>query len=204
MPIGNSSLIFQSQLIDEMSDVNIEQDQEAFGFLHLVAWVLIDFTDGISSIHISNQQDMCTHKHEKTPEPLMRNRCIFLACWSSAPIPSEHEVFWYGTFWKLIWTGWYPMRWFGKWLSKSLTTFAVRLFNIVGDSNPWHDMWMSGFHSLAAGFSGRQILSDDRIYYPNNPMTSHTIRCGFYGSSADCWWFFRISLILAVFFLRII
>ena len=42
----------------------------------------------------TGKQGLCTHIHEKTPEPLMRNGCFF---WLVEALPqalSEHEMFW--------------------------------------------------------------------------------------------------------------
>ena len=38
------------------------------------------------------KQCLCTHKHEKTPEPLLRIGCIFLLVEAPAPNPGEQNV----------------------------------------------------------------------------------------------------------------
>ena len=40
------------------------------------------------------KQCLCTHKREKTSEPLLRIGCIFLLVEAPAPTPGERKVFW--------------------------------------------------------------------------------------------------------------
>ena len=40
------------------------------------------------------KQCLCSHKHEKSPEPLMRIGCIFLLVEAPTPNPGEPKMFW--------------------------------------------------------------------------------------------------------------